>query len=101
MAEPPHAHDADRVAGLDALEGAQNGGAAALEGSGVDVAETLWNGIEEWLSPDGVGRKAALVESRNAVHGTIGAEGFGPLEAFHAVAATVDLIAPADVIASL
>ena len=42
MAEPPDAHNADRVAGLDALEGVEGGGTAALEGSGVNVAETLW-----------------------------------------------------------
>ena len=47
MAEPADAHDADRVAGLDVLEGGEGGGAAALEGSGVDVAETLRDGIEE------------------------------------------------------
>ena len=48
-----------------------------------------------------MGRKAALIEIRDAVHGTVGAVGFGPLKAFDAMAATVDLIAPADVIASL
>ena len=101
MAEPPDAHDCDRVAGLDALEGVEGGGAAALEGGGVDVAKALWDGIEERLSPDGVGREAALVEVRDAVHGAIGAEGFGSLEAFDAVAATVDFVAPADVVASL
>ena len=47
MAEAPDAQDADRVAGLDALEGGEGGGAAALEGSGVDVAETLGDWEEE------------------------------------------------------
>ena len=42
-----------------------------------------------------------MIEIRDAIHGTIGAEVFSPLKAFDAVAATVDLIAPADVVASL
>ena len=48
-----------------------------------------------------MGRKAALIEILYAIQGTIRAIGFGPLEALDAVAATVDLEAPADAIASL
>ena len=98
VAEPADAHDADGVGGLDALEGGEGGGAAALEGSGVDVTETLGDAIEERLPPDGVGRKAPLVLIRRAVHLTVGAEVFGSLKTLAAVAATVDLVAPADVI---
>jgi len=72
-----------------------------LEGRGVDIAEALGNDVEERLPPDGVGSKAALVEVLDAIQGPLGAEGFGPLEAFGAVAAAVDLVAPADVIAFL
>jgi len=101
MPETSHAEDADRVAGLDALEGGEGGGASALKGSGVDIAETHGNGIQERLPPDGVGCKAALVEILDAVQSPLGAVCFGPLEAFGAVATAVGLVAPADVIAFL
>ena len=82
-------------------EGVEDGGAAALEGSGVFTGDGGGDLEKKGFAPDGMGGHRAGGVVGRTVHCAKRAEGLFACEAFGAVTAGVVEVAEADVVASI
>lgn len=87
--------------GRPLVQGVEDGGTTALEGSGGLVGEVVRDLEEESLAPDGLVGEGALIVVGVSVQSALWAEGLGTLQALLAVTAAVVLVSPSNAVADL